>query len=144
MRSSGNSDHNPDSEGDTLHGAACHACLFAPETSCERGNRLKDVIESIRLGIEGEPGSTTPPPGAPPFVWLLLPSDELDLGPRLDGQTVPVLTPAYWRAIPPYFLRAALPSKDAAVPSSATAVSSATPHATSPKPARAPRKRRSS
>ena len=26
----------------TLHGAACHACLFAPETSCERGNRYLD------------------------------------------------------------------------------------------------------
>jgi hypothetical protein len=25
-----------------LHGAACHACLFAPETSCERGNRYLD------------------------------------------------------------------------------------------------------
>ncbi len=35
-------DHNPESEGDTLHGAACHACLFAPETSCERGNRDLD------------------------------------------------------------------------------------------------------
>lgn len=29
-------------EGVTLHGAACHACLFAPETSCERGNRYLD------------------------------------------------------------------------------------------------------
>lgn len=26
----------------TLHGAACHACLFAPETSCERGNKYLD------------------------------------------------------------------------------------------------------
>ncbi|MGH2507083.1 MAG: DrmB family protein, partial [Ktedonobacteraceae bacterium] len=26
----------------TLHGSACHACLFAPETSCERGNRYLD------------------------------------------------------------------------------------------------------
>ncbi|GHO65080.1 hypothetical protein KSC_039720 [Ktedonobacter sp. SOSP1-52] len=26
----------------TLHGAACHACMFAPETSCERGNRYLD------------------------------------------------------------------------------------------------------
>lgn len=25
-----------------LHGAACHSCLFAPETSCERGNRYLD------------------------------------------------------------------------------------------------------
>ena len=25
-----------------LYGAACHACLFAPETSCERGNKYLD------------------------------------------------------------------------------------------------------
>ena len=25
-----------------LHGAACHACLFASETSCERGNKYLD------------------------------------------------------------------------------------------------------
>jgi hypothetical protein len=25
-----------------LHGAACHACLFAPETSCERANKYLD------------------------------------------------------------------------------------------------------
>jgi hypothetical protein len=25
-----------------LHGAACHACLFAPEISCERGNKYLD------------------------------------------------------------------------------------------------------
>lgn len=33
-------EHRP--EEMTLHGAACHACLFAPETSCERGNRYLD------------------------------------------------------------------------------------------------------
>ena len=27
---------------DVLHSAACHACLFALETSCERGNRYLD------------------------------------------------------------------------------------------------------
>jgi len=26
----------------TVHGAACHGCLFAPETSCERGNKYLD------------------------------------------------------------------------------------------------------
>lgn len=26
----------------TLHAAACHACLFAPETACERGNKYLD------------------------------------------------------------------------------------------------------
>jgi hypothetical protein len=25
-----------------IHGSCCHACLFAPETSCERGNRYLD------------------------------------------------------------------------------------------------------
>ena len=29
-------------EGNTLHAASCHACLFAPETSCERGNKYLD------------------------------------------------------------------------------------------------------
>ena len=36
------SEHPPSFDGITLHGAACHACLFAPETSCERGNRYLD------------------------------------------------------------------------------------------------------
>ncbi|MBI3817456.1 MAG: DUF1998 domain-containing protein [Planctomycetes bacterium] len=35
-------EHAPEDDGLTLHGAACHACLFAPETSCERGNRYLD------------------------------------------------------------------------------------------------------
>jgi hypothetical protein len=35
-------EHAPDTGGATLHAAACHACLFAPETSCERGNRYLD------------------------------------------------------------------------------------------------------
>ncbi len=29
-------------DGNTLHAASCHACLFAPETSCERGNKYLD------------------------------------------------------------------------------------------------------
>ena len=32
----------PDSDGMTLHAAACHACLFSPETSCENGNKYLD------------------------------------------------------------------------------------------------------
>lgn len=32
----------PSRAEDFLHGAACHACLFASETSCERGNRFLD------------------------------------------------------------------------------------------------------
>ena len=34
--------HCPGNNEDVLHGAACHACLFVPETSCERGNRYLD------------------------------------------------------------------------------------------------------
>lgn len=32
----------PDAQGHTVHGAACHACSFLPETSCEMGNRFLD------------------------------------------------------------------------------------------------------
>ncbi len=35
-------EHHPHREGITLHGASCHACLFAAETSCERGNKYLD------------------------------------------------------------------------------------------------------
>ena len=35
-------DHQAGGLGDSLHNAACHACLFAPETSCEVGNRYLD------------------------------------------------------------------------------------------------------
>jgi len=35
-------EHHPHRDGVTLHGAACHACMFLPETSCERGNRYLD------------------------------------------------------------------------------------------------------
>ena len=35
-------EHHPCREGVTLHGAACHACTFVPETSCERGNKYLD------------------------------------------------------------------------------------------------------
>ena len=34
-------EHDPTGEA-SLHGAACHSCLFASETSCERGNRYLD------------------------------------------------------------------------------------------------------
>ena len=45
--------------GDTLHGAACHACSFLPETSCERGNKYLDraalvpTFERTDLGFFG-------------------------------------------------------------------------------------------
>jgi hypothetical protein len=35
-------EHSPVGDGRCVHGACCHACLFAPETSCERGNRFLD------------------------------------------------------------------------------------------------------
>jgi hypothetical protein len=36
-------EHHPTKDGiASLHGAACHACMFAPETSCERGNKYLD------------------------------------------------------------------------------------------------------
>jgi hypothetical protein len=35
-------EHQPDTQGRGIHGACCHACQFAPETSCERGNRYLD------------------------------------------------------------------------------------------------------
>lgn len=40
----------PDPEGNNLHGAACHACLFSAETSCERGNKYLDrsfLVETV-------------------------------------------------------------------------------------------------
>ncbi len=35
-------DHDIPVDGRSVHGASCHACLFAPETSCEKGNRYLD------------------------------------------------------------------------------------------------------
>lgn len=36
-------EHHPTRDGvASLHGAACHACMFSPETSCERGNKYLD------------------------------------------------------------------------------------------------------
>jgi hypothetical protein len=46
-------EHVPSQQGLTLHGAACHACMLAPETSCERGNRYLDrsvLVETIERG----------------------------------------------------------------------------------------------
>ncbi len=43
-------ERNPDPEGRMLHAAACHACLFAAETSCERGNKYLDrsvLVETV-------------------------------------------------------------------------------------------------
>lgn len=46
-------EHQPHREGITLHGAACHACLFAPETSCERGNKYLD--RAVLIAAMGAP-----------------------------------------------------------------------------------------
>lgn len=35
-------EHTPSANTTSLHWAACHACLFSPETSCERGNKYLD------------------------------------------------------------------------------------------------------
>jgi hypothetical protein len=35
-------EHHPFASGVALHGAAWHACLFLPETSCERSNTYLD------------------------------------------------------------------------------------------------------
>ena len=48
--------HRPALTEQTLHHAACHACLFLPETSCERGNRYLDrnVIVATLAGVGTE------------------------------------------------------------------------------------------
>ncbi|MEP7217265.1 MAG: DUF1998 domain-containing protein [Bacteroidota bacterium] len=35
-------EHSTLHSGSAIHGASCHACLFAPETSCERSNKYLD------------------------------------------------------------------------------------------------------
>ena len=35
-------EHMPSYGASTVHAAACHSCLFSPETSCEKGNRYLD------------------------------------------------------------------------------------------------------
>ena len=41
-------ERSPVADGRGIHGAACHACLFAPETSCECGNRYLDRNVLVR------------------------------------------------------------------------------------------------
>ncbi|MCS7055267.1 MAG: DUF1998 domain-containing protein [Thermoflexales bacterium] len=45
-------EHEPDQSEMSLHGAACHACLFAPETSCECGNRYLDRSVLVETLVE--------------------------------------------------------------------------------------------
>lgn len=35
-------EHTAADDGRSIHAACCHACLFAPETSCEKGNKFLD------------------------------------------------------------------------------------------------------
>jgi hypothetical protein len=49
-------EHDPREHG-RLYGAACHVCLFASETSCERGNHyldralVADTLADLRIGF---------------------------------------------------------------------------------------------
>lgn len=45
-------EHVPQPPGDTLHAAACHACLFTSETSCETNNRWLD--RAVLVDITGD------------------------------------------------------------------------------------------
>lgn len=47
------SEHVPSEEAPTLHLAACHACLFVSETSCETNNRWLDRGVLVDLGRDG-------------------------------------------------------------------------------------------
>ncbi|QDU21719.1 DUF1998 domain-containing protein [Urbifossiella limnaea] len=50
-------EHHPYRDGTTLHAASCHACLFAPETSCERGNKYLDravLVPTVETGEGSE------------------------------------------------------------------------------------------
>jgi hypothetical protein len=57
-------ERHPHRDSLTLHGAACHACLFLPETSCERGNKYLDrsvlvaTVERSDLAFFREFGET--------------------------------------------------------------------------------------
>jgi hypothetical protein len=54
------SEHAPGQPRASLHGAACHACLFAPETSCERGNRYLDRSFLVPTFNDGEAAFFSP------------------------------------------------------------------------------------
>ena len=48
-------EHSPLQSLNSLHWAACHACLFSPETSCERGNKYLDrtlLIPTVKTELE--------------------------------------------------------------------------------------------
>ena len=47
------SEHVPEPGSDELHAAACHACMFASETSCEANNRWLDRAVLVDLTGDG-------------------------------------------------------------------------------------------
>jgi hypothetical protein len=47
-------ERRPLPDGRVLHGAACHSCLLAPETFCERGNHYLDRSVLVRT-VAGPP-----------------------------------------------------------------------------------------
>jgi Domain of unknown function (DUF1998) len=51
-------EHVPSSPSDALHGAACHACLFASETTCEANNRWLD--RAVLIDLPSAPGLAFP------------------------------------------------------------------------------------
>lgn len=51
-------EHVPDGISDTLHAAACHACLFASETTCESNNRWLD--RAVLVDLTGGDGLAFP------------------------------------------------------------------------------------
>lgn len=46
-------EHVPDAPSDSLHAAACHACLFTSETSCEANNRWLDRAVLVDITRDG-------------------------------------------------------------------------------------------
>ena len=55
----------PIADGRNVHGACCHACLFAPETSCERGNRFLDRSSLATTFAARAAGTATPSSATP-------------------------------------------------------------------------------
>lgn len=51
-------EHVPHADSRTLHAAACHACLFVSETSCENNNRWLD--RAVLVNVSGDGLAFTP------------------------------------------------------------------------------------
>ena len=104
-------EHHPGKEGTTLHGASCHACLFASETSCERGNKYLDrtvlvpTVDREQFAFFRDWSRTPPgrlavdrtPPWTPPYdhrgrpeARRRLPVDVVDGWPRSSRRHDPV------------------------------------------------------